>query len=163
MSAVCDQVLKYPVPLVVLFDTRQFAKFSSISLTVGHWPPSLAPSVFVVSWQTRTVRCPFIYFFSTMHFDIFLRTSILPLCAHKVLTIVHSEDFIMCYSDSSICVVCYCWLQIVIMSLDIMFLTNDNLRRMRKEPLVLGLRYRVRILFLFHVSIYINVWWHRKL
>lgn len=29
------------------------------------------------------------------------------------------------------------------MSLDIMFLTNDNLRKMRKEPLVLGLRYRV--------------------
>uniref|UniRef100_A0A2A4IYS4 Uncharacterized protein n=1 Tax=Heliothis virescens TaxID=7102 RepID=A0A2A4IYS4_HELVI len=28
------------------------------------------------------------------------------------------------------------------MSLDIMFLTNDNLRRMRKEPQVLGLRYR---------------------
>lgn len=29
------------------------------------------------------------------------------------------------------------------MSLDIMFLTNDNLRRMRKQPPVLGLRYRV--------------------
>ncbi|CAH2090975.1 unnamed protein product [Euphydryas editha] len=28
------------------------------------------------------------------------------------------------------------------MSLDIMFLTNDNLHRMRKEPQVLGLRYR---------------------
>lgn len=36
-----------------------------------------------------------------------------------------------------------CFVFCLTMPLDIMFLTNDNLRRMRKEPQVLGLRYRV--------------------
>lgn len=43
-----------------------------------------------------------------------------------------------------------------------MFLTNDNLRRVRKEPQVLGLRYRVRNILIFLLNFYIAFKLHQS-
>ncbi|XP_028156009.1 protein phosphatase 1 regulatory subunit 16A [Ostrinia furnacalis] len=58
--------------------------------------------------------------------------------ASRSVSVLFFQRILMWLSDDEV----DCAMTSQTMSLDIMFLTHDNLRRLRKEPQVLGLRYR---------------------